>query len=106
MIPVALLLLVLVLGIAFSLWLKVFALIPATLLAWTFAVGFAWIESFSLLQTIVAAFLCGMCLQFGYFLGGILISHRAASTKRQARLATRGRVDAGSAKVDRTLSIR
>ena len=92
MIPLALLLLVL--GIALGLWLKVFALIPATLVAWGVAVSFAQIESFSLLQTIVAAFFCGACLQFGYFVGGILVDYRVAYAKKHTFLSSRDRVDA------------
>ena len=86
---IALALLLLVLGIALSLWLTVPALIPATLFAWAAAVSFAQIDAFSLLQTVVAAFLCGACLQFGYFVGGILADYRAACTKKQAFLPVR-----------------
>ncbi|MHB8885222.1 MAG: hypothetical protein ACYC5H_09035 [Methylovirgula sp.] len=93
MIPLALLLLVL--GIALSQWLKVFALIPATLLAWAAAVTFARFDSLSLSHTIVAAFLCGACLQLGYFVGGILNNYRTAFfAKKHGYLATRDRVDA------------
>lgn len=87
MIPLALLLLVL--GIALSLWLKVYALIPATFFAWAAAVSFAQSESLSLLQTVAAAFLCGACLQFGYFVGGILVDYRVAHTKKHVFLVTR-----------------
>ncbi|QXX76431.1 hypothetical protein [Methylovirgula sp. HY1] len=93
MIPLALLLLML--GIASSQWLKVFALIPVTLLAWAVAVTFARFESLSLSHTIAAAFLCGACLQSGYFVGGIFIRRRTALfPKTHAYLATRDGADA------------
>ena len=79
----------LMLGIVLSLWLKVFALMPVTLLAWAVAVGLAQIDSLSLAQTVVAAFLCGASLQFGYFVGGMFVHHRVAYTKKHAFVATR-----------------
>ena len=81
--------LLLMLGIALSLWLKVFALIPVTLLAWAVAVSLAQIESLSLAQTIIAVFLCGASLQFGYFVGGMLVNYRIAYTKKHVFIATR-----------------
>ncbi len=86
---VALALLLIALGILLSHWVKVFVLIPATLLAWIAAVYFARLDIFSVMQTLIAAFLCGACLQFGYLTGAVLLQHSAARAKKQAVLAVR-----------------
>jgi hypothetical protein len=76
-------------GAALSRWMKGFALVPATILAWIAAVNLAGLYSFSLIQTVGTAFLCGACLQLGYLVGAFLWSHRIAPAKKHAALAAR-----------------
>lgn len=56
-------------GAVLSRWMKIFALLPATVIAWLVAALLAWKEGFSVEQTLGAAFVCGSGLQLGYLLG-------------------------------------
>ncbi|MGB8279316.1 MAG: hypothetical protein WCF20_15485 [Methylovirgula sp.] len=82
-------LLLLALGTLLSRWVKVFALIPATVLAWIAAVHIAQLDSLSVLQTLIATFLCGACLQLGYFAGAVLVNQRIAQMRKRAVIAAR-----------------
>jgi len=71
-------------GAFLSRWMKVLVLLPATLLAWGVALSLAGLQSLSLLQAVVDAFLAGFCLQFGYFAGGLFLGPRTAHAKKHA----------------------
>lgn len=88
MIPLALVLIVL--GILLSRWVKVFVLIPVTVLAWIAAVYYAHIHSSSVSLMVITAFLCGACLQLGYLAGAVLVNQRiAAHMRKRAVVAAR-----------------
>lgn len=82
-------LLLIAIGVALSRWMKGFALVPATILAWIAAVNLAGLYSFSLIETVGAAFLCGACLQFGYLAGAFLWAPRLVPAKKHAALTAR-----------------
>lgn len=81
---IALALLLMTLGGVLSRWMKVFALIPATLVAWVAAVHLAELNSFSTALTVLSAFICGAFLQFGYLMGALFLPQRSAAIRKRA----------------------
>lgn len=70
-------------GAVLGRWLKVFVLIPASFIVWCIAIGFAWSQSFSVLQAIATALLFSACLQFAYLGSAALAGLQAAHRKRR-----------------------
>jgi len=74
-------------GAILSHWLRVFILIPASLVVWGIAIVFAWMHSFSILQSIATGFLFSACLQFGY-LGGAAVGYLHAAHRKRRSVMT------------------
>jgi hypothetical protein len=71
-------------GAAFSRWFKIFAVIPATLIAWVAGAHLARLEGLSWIAVIGSAFLAGTCLQLGYILGASLMPSWRPFARKQA----------------------
>lgn len=69
-------------GALLSRWLKIFAIIPATIVAWIAAAHLARNEGLSWMAIIGSAFVAGMCLQFGYIIGALLMPHWRAFARK------------------------
>ncbi len=69
-------------GALFSRWLKIFAIIPATIVAWIAAAHLARNEGLSWMGIIGAAFVAGACLQFGYIAGALLMPYWRAFARK------------------------
>lgn len=68
---------------------RVLILLPATLLVWVIAVQLARIESFSLWQIVLVAFMGGACLQLGYLGGAVFFHQRLAAQRKRAIVVVR-----------------
>jgi hypothetical protein len=77
------------LGTLLGQWMKVSVLIPATLFAWGAAVQVGSADAFSAVQTLLAIFLCGACLQLGYLAGAVLLHQHLAQIRKRAVVSTR-----------------
>jgi hypothetical protein len=74
-------------GAVLGRWLKIFVLIPASLVIWFIAIIFAWTQNFSFVQTIATALFFAACLQFG-FLGGAVLAGLQTAFRKRRRIMT------------------
>jgi hypothetical protein len=72
------------LGAAFSRWFKIFVILPTTFVVWLAAAHLAKLEGLSWMAVIGAAFLAGICLQFGYVAGAALMPYWRAAARKSA----------------------
>lgn len=71
-------------GAVVSRWLKIFAVVPATIVVWIAAAHLARLQGFSWIAIIGSAFLAGTCLQFGYVAGAALMPHWQGFARKSA----------------------
>lgn len=76
-------------GVLCSRWMKVYVLFPATGFAWVVALYYGRLESFTIMQTLIAAVLLGAGLQFGYLLGAVFANQRRTHIRKRGVVALR-----------------